>query len=143
MLPCRGGRAGRTLRAVGPAADAGPHLAKAVALLARAIEMGYPNPDVYRTESDLDPLRHRVIPEAAPEGWEFIARQDEKLLDRRDAVIRSLFLGVSSDSAGSQVEEGRVLYGIQPLRHLREGAVGTTPRAGWKDSGSGHGGQLR
>ena len=54
-----GGRAGRTRRRGGPAADAGPHLAKAVALLARAIEMGYRNPDVYRTESDLDPLRHR------------------------------------------------------------------------------------
>ncbi len=49
----------RTRRRGGSAADAGPHLAKAAALLARAVEMGYRNPDVYRTESALDPLRHR------------------------------------------------------------------------------------
>jgi hypothetical protein len=30
-----------------------------MAALRRAVEMGYGNPDGYRTESALDPLRHR------------------------------------------------------------------------------------
>ena len=52
------GLAGRPgLRA--SAAEGADQAEKAMALLRQAVRMGYRNPDAYRTESALDPLRNR------------------------------------------------------------------------------------
>jgi eukaryotic-like serine/threonine-protein kinase len=52
------GLAGRTGSGVS-AAEGAVQAAKAMAVLRQAVTMGYRNPDSYRTESALDPLRNR------------------------------------------------------------------------------------
>jgi hypothetical protein len=58
---CRAGLAGiASSPGSGLSAKEGPdHAENAVAALRQAVAMGYRNPDTYRTESALDPLRAR------------------------------------------------------------------------------------